>query len=114
MRVLQINANFGFGSTGLIVKDISDQTGNLTFSPNVITFDGGKVYIKTDVFQTYQFDVDYKPSWIEREMVNVADDLIGSNLLNEGLECGEYIENVQTTIPRIITRLCNCLCKKSC
>ena len=25
MRVLQINANFGFGSTGLIVKDISDQ-----------------------------------------------------------------------------------------
>ena len=25
MRVLQINANFGFGSTGLIVKDIADQ-----------------------------------------------------------------------------------------
>ena len=73
-----------------------------------------KVYIKTDVFQTYQFDVDYKASWIEREMVNVADDLIGSNLLNEGLECGEYIENVQTTIPRTFARLCNCLCKKSC
>ena len=73
-----------------------------------------KVYIKTDVFQTYQFDVTYLASWVEREMVNVADDLIGSNLLNEGLECGEYVENVQTTIPRIITRLCNCLCKKPC
>lgn len=73
-----------------------------------------KVYIKTDVFQTYQFDVEYKASWIEREMVNVADDLIGSNLLNEGLECGEYVENVQTIIPRIITRLCYCLCKESC
>ena len=57
-----------------------------------------KVYIKTDVFQTYQFDVTYKASWIDREHVAVADDLIGSNLLNEGLEVGEYVENVQTTI----------------
>lgn len=57
-----------------------------------------KVYIKTDVFQTYQFDVTYLASWVEREMVNVADDNIGSNLLNEGLELGEYVENVQVTL----------------
>ena len=30
-----------------------------------------KVYLKTDVFQTYQFDVDYKVSFIEREHINV-------------------------------------------
>lgn len=34
-----------------------------------------KVYIKTDVFQTYQFDVDYKASFVEREHIAVSDDV---------------------------------------
>ena len=47
------------------------------------------LYIKTDVFQTYQFDLTYKASFIEREHVN--DDTIGANTIDEGLEYGEYI-----------------------
>lgn len=33
------------------------------------------IYIKTDVFQTWQFDLIYKHSFIEREMINVSEDL---------------------------------------
>lgn len=49
------------------------------------------IHIQTDVFQTWQFDLDYKPSFIEREHVN--DDTIGANTVPEGLETGEYICN---------------------
>lgn len=51
-----------------------------------------KVYIKTDVWQTYQFNIDFKKSFVEREMINVADDIAGSNLEPEDLETGEYIQ----------------------
>lgn len=47
------------------------------------------IYIKTDVFQTWQFDLTYMPSFIEREHVN--DDTIGLHTIPEGLETGEYI-----------------------
>lgn len=33
-----------------------------------------KITLKTDVFQTWQFDLLYKQSFVEREMINVADD----------------------------------------
>lgn len=46
------------------------------------------VYIKTDVFQTWQFDLTYKRTFVEREHVN--DDTIGANTVPEGLELGEY------------------------
>lgn len=55
-------------------------------SPNSTT-----VKIKTDVFQTWQFDLTYKPVFIEREHVN--DDTIGAHTLPEGLDVGEYINN---------------------
>lgn len=48
------------------------------------------IEIKTDVFQTWQFDLNFKESFIEREMINVSDDVPGSNLLPEGLETGEF------------------------
>ncbi len=48
------------------------------------------VYIKTDVFQTWQFDLNWKQSYIEREMIDVASDLPGANLNPETLETGEY------------------------
>lgn len=56
------------------------------------------VYIKTDVFQTYQFDIDYKVSFIEREHINVNEDGIGANLIPENFELGEVIENASTSI----------------
>ena len=50
-----------------------------------------RVYIKTDVWQTYQFDIDFKTSFVEREMINVSDDIRGANLEPEDLEIGETI-----------------------
>ena len=46
------------------------------------------VYINTDVFQTWQFDLVYKASFVERE--HIAVDTVGANLLPENLETGEY------------------------
>ena len=47
------------------------------------------VSITTDAFQTWQFDIEYKKSFIEREHVN--DDTIGLHTIPEGLEHGPYI-----------------------
>ena len=47
------------------------------------------VYIKLDVFQTYQFDFIYKKCFIEREHVN--NDTAGLHTVPEGLEHGDYI-----------------------
>lgn len=47
-----------------------------------------QVYIKTDVFQTWQFDIIYKKMFIEREHVN--DDTIGLHTVPENLEHGPY------------------------
>ena len=45
------------------------------------------ISIKTDSFQTWQFDLTYKPCLIDREHTN--NDTIGANTLPEGLELGE-------------------------
>lgn len=50
-----------------------------------------KVYIETDVIQTWLFDYEVKPSFVEREHVN--NDTIGINTIPEGLELGEYVVN---------------------
>lgn len=55
------------------------------------------VYIKTDVFQTWQFDLTYKQTFVEREHVN--NDSIGSNTVPEGLELGEYQIVDLTNVP---------------
>ena len=47
--------------------------------------------IKTDVFQTWQFDITYKESFIEREMLSLSDDIIGANTIPENLELGDYV-----------------------
>ena len=49
------------------------------------------VTIKTDVYQTWAFDLEWKKSFIEREMLSVADDIIGANILDENLDIGEPI-----------------------
>ena len=48
-----------------------------------------EITIKTDVFQTWQFDMEFKTSFIEREHVN--NDTIGLHTVPENLESGEYI-----------------------
>ena len=50
-----------------------------------------EIKIETDVFQTWQFDITYMNSFIERE--HVSDDTIGLHTIPEGLEFGEYIIN---------------------
>ena len=47
------------------------------------------ITIKTDVYQTWQFNIVWKRSFIEREHVN--DDTIGLHTVPENLELGEYI-----------------------
>ena len=50
-----------------------------------------EVTIDTDAFQTWQFDINYMNSFIERE--HVSDDTVGLHTLPENLETGEYIVN---------------------
>ena len=49
------------------------------------------ISIKTDVWQTYQFDLTYKKVFVEREHVN--DDTVGKHTVPEGIELGEYVQN---------------------
>ena len=61
------------------------------------------IAIKTDVWQTWQFDLTFKRTFIEREHVN--DDTIGANTIDEGLELGDYMINYSTTLePSILTQ----------
>ena len=54
------------------------------------------ISIKTDVWQTWQFDLTWHPCFVEREHVN--DDTFGKHTIPEGLEYGEYIINSATTV----------------
>lgn len=49
------------------------------------------VTLKTDVWQTWQFNLIFKKSFVEREHVN--DDAIGIHTIPENLEIGDYICN---------------------
>lgn len=53
------------------------------------------ISIKTDTFQTWQFDLIYKPCLVDREHVN--NDTVGLHTLPEGLELGEYVINGNVT-----------------
>ena len=54
------------------------------------------IRIKTDPYQTWQFDLVWKKSFVEREHVN--DDTIGNNTVPEQLETGEYVCNSKETL----------------
>ena len=60
---------------------------SMKWSNNTMT----DIFIKTDSFQTWQFDLEYKKSFIEREHVN--DDTVGLHTVPENLETGEYVCN---------------------
>ena len=50
-----------------------------------------EITIDTDAFQTWQFDINYMNSFIERE--HVSNDTIGLHTIPENVELGEYIVN---------------------
>lgn len=52
------------------------------------------ISIKTDVWQTWQFDLEFKSVLIDREHTN--NDTVGANTLPEGLELGEFVVNGDT------------------
>lgn len=54
------------------------------------------ISIKTDVWQTWCFNLSYKRTFVEREHVN--NDTIGSNTIDEGLELGDYMINSSATL----------------
>ena len=47
------------------------------------------ISLKTDVYQTWMFDLDYKRTFVEREHVN--DDTVGLHTVPEDLDTGEYV-----------------------
>lgn len=58
---------------------------------NYINDGMSEITIDTDAFQTWQFDINYMNSFIERE--HVGDDTIGLHTIPENVELGEYIVN---------------------
>lgn len=52
------------------------------------------VVFEVDPLQTFMFDIEVKPSFVEREHTN--NDTVGANTLPEGLELGEYVINDTT------------------
>lgn len=56
-----------------------------------------EITIKTDVFQTFQFDINYKACFVERE--HVMNDTVGINTVPEDLEIGDYVRQEGTETP---------------
>ena len=56
------------------------------------------ISIKTDVWQTWCFDLTFKRVFVEREHVN--DDTVGKHTVPENLELGEYIKNDTIKTPQ--------------
>lgn len=54
-----------------------------------------RIIITTDAYQTWQFDINFMQSFVEREMIAPNSDVPGANLVPEDLETGEY--KVQTS-----------------
>lgn len=54
------------------------------------------ISIKTDVWQTWQFDLTFKRTFVERE--HVSNDTIGANTIDESLEIGDYVINSSRTL----------------
>lgn len=76
--VMYQNANYSDKWFYAFITDIQYENDNCT-----------TLTIATDVFQTWQFDLEYKQSFVVREHTN--DDTIGANVVDEGLDTGEII-----------------------
>ena len=51
------------------------------------------VVFEVDPLQTFMFDIEVKPSFVEREHTN--NDTVGANTLPEGLELGNMSSTIQ-------------------
>lgn len=71
---------------------------DMTYSSDQVT----AISIKTDVWQTWQFDLNFKRVFVEREHTN--DDTIGNNLVPENLETGDFVLNGSETKMGYYTR----------
>lgn len=80
--VMYKNANYGNKWFYAFISKMEYVNDNTTF-----------ISIKTDPFQTWQFDMNYKPSFVEREHANT--DVAGDNTIPENFELGEPIANGQ-------------------
>lgn len=76
--VMYKNNNYGNKWFYAFISDMKYENDNLTY-----------ITIKTDVFQTWQFDIIYRKMFVERE--HVISDKIGEHTIPEGLETGELI-----------------------
>lgn len=52
-----------------------------------------EITFSVDYWMTYQFDLTWKNCFIERE--HVTDDTIGANTVPEGLETGEFVQELE-------------------
>lgn len=52
-----------------------------------------QIEYRIDVMQTYMFDVEILPSYVEREHIPVAEDTIGANITPEPMQLSEYVAN---------------------
>ena len=59
--------------------------------------DVSRITFKTDVFNTWYFDITFKASYVQREHTN--DDTIGANILDEEVNGGEYVVNSAYEMP---------------
>lgn len=57
------------------------------------------ITFSTDCFQTWYFDLEYKPCFIERE--TVLDDTVGAHTIPENIETGEYVVNSSSTVEEV-------------
>lgn len=66
-------------------------TGISNMSPN-----SSNISFEIDVFQTWQFDIQFGQCFVERQHVAVSDDIVGHYTTNENLDLGRYmIQNPQ-------------------
>ena len=89
--VMYQNNNYGSKWFYAFITDIEYKNDNCT-----------RIGIATDTFQTWQFDLDYKASYVEREMIDIASDTPGANLVPEGLESGEYKIGASASIADLV------------
>lgn len=59
-----------------------------------ISDDSTRLYIETDVIQTWYFEIEYNQTFIERE--HVTDDTPGLHTIPENLQLGEYVQYKRT------------------
>lgn len=71
--------------------DDSGYTFGFIISAEYVSENSTRIFYDTDVFQTYQFNIVYQKSFVERE--HVSSDDIGLHTIPENLELGEYVIN---------------------